>query len=199
MFSGFYLIMELFQVVQWQYGELLNEYHKNGPVKCSINNQFYTMIAYVLIWLQPFLFSLIGYYEINRRIFGKLMIFNIMVFLYAIGILWLGTEMIEKADYSIDHSFFGQSTCTDVGPTHHLSWRIRSYSIDIQPNHFSYLILCMIPFIFYENELFNIAKGWGFALLVTKLLLWPTATEYASSWCFMSIFANLVILLGAKY
>lgn len=51
-FSSFYLIMELFQMVQWMVLDF--------SVSESRLNTELTYVAYLLIWLQPVLFSYIG-------------------------------------------------------------------------------------------------------------------------------------------
>jgi len=190
--------MELFQSFQWIYGDLINNYEIFGPHTCSRINKNYTYVAYILIWLQPLLFSVIGYTELKKKIFIKLIIFNILLFCYALYSIILGTEF-NKQKYNIPNSNFGINTCTDIGISHHLSWRFSVLKIDMALNNLTYLILCIFSFLFYKKELTNIWKGWIMALVITKIILNPYDTEIPSSWCLLSIFANFIIMLGADY
>ena len=56
MFCSFYLVMEVFQSLQWMFGDLVHEYHIYGPSICSTKNKNFTYTAFILIWLQPLLF-----------------------------------------------------------------------------------------------------------------------------------------------
>lgn len=198
LFSGFYLVMELFQAAQWLYGDVETTYSEYGPKSCSLINKNFTYVAYVLIWLQPFLYSIIGLIELKKKVFKKLMLFNLIIFLYGIIDLII-LRKIYNIKYMIKDSNFGPDTCTDVGPTHHLTWRFSPSNIDLQLNNLTYLILCGVNFLFYKNELKNIRNGWLFALILTKIILFPTNAEMPSSWCLMSVFANLLILMGADF
>lgn len=188
--------MELFQTTQWLFGDVSNKYNTTGPDSCSQMNKYFTYVAFVLIWLQPFLFSLIGYIEMNQRnIFWKFMILNILVFTYSFFNLYYATEINEKVTYAIQDNMIATSTCTDTGPNHHLSWRFKTINVDLQPNNFAYLMLCMTTFLFYSDKLLNIPLGWVTSLLFTKLIFNVSNTEIASSWCLLSVIANLIIFV----
>lgn len=196
LFCSFYLIMELFQSSQWLFGDVVPSYEVFGPKSCSLRNKSFTHVAYMLIWLQPLLFSIIGYLQNRDNIFKKIIVFNLIVFcLSLIGIAGL----YHKQKYIIENSNFSSNTCTDVGLSNHLSWRFSVGNIDYAFNNMTYLILCIFPFLFYKEELKNIWKGWVATLLLTKLILNPYDTEVPSTWCLVSIFANIIVMLGANY
>ena len=186
LFSGFYLVMELFQTFQWVFGDV-------GI--CNNTNRLFTVVAYILIWLQPILFSVIGLMsKSNRLVFLKLLVINVIVFCYAMTTLTLGT--VQKSQfYQIAHSIYSNDTCTTIGRTNHLVWQFKVSTIDHQPNHLLYLILSATSFIFYRSwRLKSIGLGWIASLIMTIQILDPDTLEMASTWCLFSVSANLVIL-----
>lgn len=197
LFSGFYLIMEMFQSLQWIFGDVIYKDLTFGPEKCSFTNKSFTYFAYVLIWLQPLLFSIIGYLQDRNKFLKKIIILNIIVFCYSLVSVFVRLYHTQK--YLIEGSNFAGATCTHVGPTHHLSWRFAVENIDLALNNMTYVILCTFSFLFYREELKNIWKGWVVTLLITKLVLNPHNAEVPSTWCLISVIANIIIILGAKY
>ncbi|AGC02317.1 hypothetical protein H012_gp133 [Acanthamoeba polyphaga moumouvirus] len=196
LFGTFYFIMEAFQTMQWLYGNVV-DYDSRGVNHCDLINRNYTVFGFILIWLQPLIFSYIGkrtsYNESNKKYFNKLCIFNFLLFIYACVLLYLGFG--SKNYYIIEDSIFGSSTCTNVGQTGHLAWRFKPKYLDVFPNHITYVILCMMSFLMYEpNDVRIIGWGWFLSLVVTKFLLYPTMIEIASSWCLLSIIANMLIV-----
>ena len=69
LFGTFYLIMELFQTTQWLYGNVYDRSLSIGIEKCDSVNRNFTLVAHTLIWLQPIMFSYIGYFTINKLFF----------------------------------------------------------------------------------------------------------------------------------
>lgn len=197
LFCSFYLIMELFQSSQWLFGDVVTNYEIYGPSNCSLTNKSFTYVAYILIWLQPLLFSIIGYLQNREKIFKKIIIFYALIFCYSLVSIFVRSYYTQK--YIIENSNFASSTCTEVGPTDHLSWRFSVENIDLALNNMTYLILCIFPFLFYKEELKNIWKGWVATLLLTKIILNPYDTEVPSTWCLISIFGNIIVMLGANY
>ena len=201
-FSSFYLIMELFQTFQWLFGQVLekNPFYDNlyGPNFCPTVNVYYTYVAFILIWLQPVMFAYIGKISYENSFFDKYYYICWAVFGYGMINLFLGSIMDIKQAYMIQNSIYGLSTCTTKGGHGHLGWRFRPIMIDYDTNHFVYLLLCIISFVFYKKDLRILGYGWGIALLITYIIFMPTNIEIASSWCLLSIIANFVIVAKIK-
>lgn len=195
-FSGFYMIMEIFQTLQWSYGDVYNKSDIYGLESCSPINKNFTYFAYILIWVQPILFSYLGQRTTNgdyNLIFKKLTIINLIVFIWSILTLFLGN--FEKNFYLIEDSIFAFDTCTSIGKSGHLAWQFKPNTIDYQANHLTYLILCFLSFCVYpDNELKIIGFGWFISLIISSFYFTPTEIEKASVWCLSSIFANLTII-----
>lgn len=200
LFSTFYLIMELFQCFQWIYGYVY-DHSIYGIRNCHIINTYFTFIAHILIWLQPIMFSYIGYTtNKNKDIFKLLIPINIILFLYSCLILYLGFIYPNKNSYIIENSVYGLSTCTNRGLTGHLVWKFKPYYLEYFPNYLMYLVMCILSFLSYDrNESRIIGIGWILSLLITEIILRPTIVEVASSWCLLSIVANFTILFSIIY
>jgi len=207
MFGMFYFIMEAFQTAQWLYGNVYipadqtNTLANHGTYMCDKTNMQFTVFAHILIWLQPILFSYIGYRtsnEINKRFLKYLLITDFVVFLYSLLMLYIGFYKYDY--YSIDDSIFGLSTCTNQGRTGHLVWRFKPASIDYFPNYLMYLVMCMLAFFLYDKSQTKIiGYGWLASLVITKLVLRPSLLEIASSWCLLSIIANIMIFVYLQF
>ena len=197
-FGCFYTVMELYQCFQWLYG---NVYGRTvfGVSNCDRVNMSFTLVGHILIWLQPLLFSYIGYRTARNKKFFKIAnMLNIIVLLYSLSSLYRG--FYKNDYYTIQDSVYGNSTCTDTGLTGHLLWRFKPVNIELFPNYFTYLTLCILSFCMYEQwDTRIIGVGWLAALSATKFLLQPHVTEMASSWCLFSIVANLIILTFSNY
>jgi len=193
LFGFFYFCMEVFQTMQWLFGNVYND-SLLGIEHCDLINQNFTIIAHILIWLQPILFSYIGYRTSNNKNFFKYYLpLTGFVFIFSLILLMMGFSWDHY--YSINNSIFGLSTCTNKGATGHLVWRFKPSSIDYFPNYFTYLILCILSFLMYDKEEMRlIGFGWIVSLISTKIILRPHLLEIASSWCLLSIIANIIIV-----
>jgi hypothetical protein len=192
LFGGFYTIMEGFQTLQWLFGQV-QEFNLTGANNCSTINTNFTIVAHILIWLQPILFSYIGYRTSNKRIFRVLFTINLIIFFYSLIVIYKGFH--NPVFYSIENSIFGTSTCTNAGSKGHLVWKIKPNSVDYFPNYLMYLTMCSLSFFLYsDKDVRIIGWGWLLALLVTKIILNPTTLEVASTWCLLSIVGNFVII-----
>lgn len=197
LFGTFYLIMELFQTFQWIYGNVYPNHTSYGEKVCDSTNQLYTQIASILIWAQPVLYSYIGLRTAsqNRIYFFKIYL-PVCLLILAYSIISLIKGLETDTYYYIGESIFGSSTCTNKGLTSHLVWRFKPLIVDYHPNYLTYLLLCSLSFLLYENVGTKIIGfGWFIALVLTKIILKPTLIEVASSWCLLSIFGNLTIFL----
>lgn len=197
LFGMFYFIMEVFQTVQWLSGNVYDN-SLNGVNQCNSINEGFTVFAHILIWLQPILFGVIGYRTSQyKTFFRRFIIVNLLVFFYSLYSLTYGFSMDNY--YSVDNSIFGLSTCTNVGETGHLVWRFKPASIDFFPNYLMYVVMCSLSFLMYDKpEIQIIGTGWAMSLVVTKLVLWPSILEMASSWCLLSIVANVIIFVNIQ-
>ena len=96
--------MEIFQTLQWLYGDV-NDYSITGTSYCDIVNTRYTIIAHLLIWLQPILFSYIGYRtNKNNNFFKYYNYLTIIVLIYSLMLLYMGIN--HEYYYSINDSIF---------------------------------------------------------------------------------------------
>ena len=197
MFGMFYFVMEAFQTMQWLYGDVY-ENVRLGVSICTATNQNYTIFAHFLIWFQPLLFSIIGYRTASDKKFFKYMVcVNIVVLIFSL--INLNSGFTHNDHYQINNSIFGLSTCTNKGDTGHLVWRYKPKSIDYFPNYLMYLVMCCLSFLMYDRrETRIIGIGWLASLITTWLVLQPTLLELASSWCLISIVANIIVFLYLK-
>jgi hypothetical protein len=191
LFNCFYLVMEVFQTLQWLFGNV-----SNTTETCTIINKTFTYIAFILIWAQPLLFSIIGITsDNNNNIFRKLSLLNILVFLYACAVLYYVTELNVQYGYNFEKSSVSNITCTVVGANHHLAWMFQTGLIDYQANHLLYMVLCFVTFIFYQPSMRGIPLGWIMTLVITLCVFKTESNEIASTWCLFSIFSNIVIIM----
>lgn len=183
------IVFAINRVINYFYGNALQ-----GINGCDITNTYFTIFAHVLIWLQPIMFSYIGYRTSKHKyFFNWFMLVNTAILIYSLFALYQGYYYHNY--YKIDNSVFGLSTCTNTGPTGHLVWRYKPRSIEYFPNYLMYMIMCFICFIMYDdNRTKIIGIGWFVSLVFTKLILKPDLIEMSSSWCLLSIFGNFIII-----
>lgn len=195
-FIGFYGIMELLQFIQWIYGDINI---------CTYRNKFFTkpplglepIIAFILIWLQPLLFSWIGlvstynsYYK-----FG----FNLSLLALIFGIFNMQLSYYTNKSIIYENTNFGETTCTIIGKYGHLLWKFSVLSLNYHPSYFVYLGIILLCIFKYPNVLkFTIGLGWFYTLLISLYLV-NNSPELPSFWCLLSIFANIPIILYTKY
>lgn len=196
-FGTFYFIMELFQTMQWLFGDVY-ENSITGISNCSQINVNYTIIAHILIWSQPIMFSYIGYRTNKyKNIFKYFCYLNCILLFYSLIILDRG---FDSNYYSIKNSIYGLSTCTNKGSSGHLVWRFKPANIEYFPNYLMYLFLCIFSFLMYDKkEIQVIGIGWFTCLIITKIVLRPKLIEFASSWCLLSIIANGIIFINTLH
>ncbi len=108
MFGMFYFTMEVFQTMQWLYGNVytlsdslnqdtdLCQFRNQGIKSCDRVNTYYTVVAHILIWSQPILFSYIGYRTSDSSkkfivgYLGCILSFfdNVIYWIYRTRLLW---------------------------------------------------------------------------------------------------------------
>ncbi|XWV25493.1 hypothetical protein QJ856_gp0265 [Tupanvirus deep ocean] len=198
MFGMFYFVMEAYQTLQWLYGNVYTESALQGISNCDITNQNFTIFGHVLIWLQPVLFSYIGYRTSTERKFFRYYNYVTIVVLL-LSLVSISVGFYKNDYYQINNSIFGLSTCTNKGATGHLVWRFKPASIEYFPNYLTYVIMCVMSFLMYDrSETRIIGAGWLVSLVITKIVLRPTMLEIASSWCLLSVIANVMIFVYLK-
>lgn len=184
LFTNFYFIMEVFQASQW-FG--LNF----DTTTCSDFNKWSTVVAYFLIWWQPYLFVQMGReVGINLKYARNLSIFTLI---YAMTLLWAGLEVVPT--YELPQSNFANLTHTEVGPYGHLAWYFSPLSIVYGPTFFVYFALIGNIIWFYPRILqATVGMGW-LSTLVMAYALVGTGPDLPAFWCLLSVFADLPIIL----
>ena len=186
-FVRFFLIMELFQAAQWQFGDV-------GT--CSEVNRLFTLFAYLLIWVQPLLFVAIGEQSQLHAVKVRLeyaRLISIITAWYAVTLLLVGN--FYTPTYLLPGSSFGEKTCTTVGPYGHLAWQFSPLSIVYGPTHFVYYILISTIFYFYPARLqWTIGLGWWISLFFSLYWVGP-GIELPAFWCLLSASVDIPILI----
>lgn len=189
-FVGFYALMEFLQMFQWLIGT-----HQN------LINTTLTVVAYLLIWLQPIMFSLIGVLQTFKNqsngYYHGYYIFALqlscLILLVALGNLGFG--LISGRGIHIPNTNFENITCTTIGKYGHLDWKFGVYSIDFQPTHIMYLLLIMLSVLSYPKGLkCTLGLGW-LATFIVSLFLVAGSSEFPAYWCLLSLFADIPIVI----
>ena len=203
-FLSFYMLMEWFQFIQWIWGDVTVTANETSLLSaCSAINEGFTYFAWMLIWFQPFLFSVMGIYAHRhapmtgkKKTFVYLSIVNFIVFLYSvISLAFANITSSTVVDYgygAILNSNVGIRTCTFIGRNHHLHWMFRGIHPDYQLNNLMYVILCIISFVHYDWDIFGIPLSWTLTFFVTIICFQTSLAELPAFWCMMSI-CSLVI------
>jgi hypothetical protein len=164
--------MELFQAAQWMWGHVGH---------CDNINEQFTLFAGALIWTQPLIFSEILKSAVSRvREYTQLVRF---LFIASIIVFISGTKSII-------------SSCTIIGPHHHLAWQFEYRENQLVPNHFTYMVLIGTTLFLSPPRIkYTIGIGWAMSCLYS---LWRIGygIEFASYWCWMSVLSCIPMLLS---
>jgi len=180
-FLSFYLIMELYQAFQWIFLQLpeLGE-------PCNAFNTNVTYIAYLLIWLQPLLFSYLSSRSKHLRPLAWLTLVSAVFSIY----------LASNPNYILPNSNFYHETCTYNGD--HLDWIFAVKTVVMLPNYYAYWSPIALSILYFETELkWTVGIGWLSSLIIALLLNGPGA-QLTSFWCQLSICADLPILLSLR-
>lgn len=182
LFLGFYLTMEIFQTIQHLTFE---------TDTCTNWNIFTTIIAYILIWVQPLLFYKI--YAIAVKSSHILLKLTMITFIVAMLSLLAG--FTSAPTYSLPNNNYGSRTCTRHDINGHLEWIFALKSIQYSPTFYVYLLLIGVISWEFPDELFyTISLGWWGTLLIS--LIWVGLTPaLASVWCVTSFMVDIPILV----
>ena len=169
--SGFALTFTQIQVIEI----ILWSNIENNNIKNAKNMAKYIPL---LLWLQPFINSLLGYIVTKN----KYLLYSTLVF----GLL-----------LSIDshNSFYNSDFDLKIGKNNHLVW-IRDNNNKILSNYLFaslYLIGLVMPFLFLENKSLKTMILVYYALSILFLNVKYESDEVNSVWCFVSV--TLIYLL----
>ena len=184
LFIYFYASMELLQLGQWIYGDV---------GLCTTKNALFTSIAFLLIWLQPLLFSIIGRLSTSNPYYQFAFDFSIVTLVTALTNMVL-SHVIGRA---VNHpgSNFGPQTCTTVGRFGHLNWEFAVLSLNQHPSYFVYLGIILLCIRKYPAALkWTFGLGWLCTLAVAAF--WTkNSPETPAFWCLLSVFADIPIVV----
>lgn len=190
-FIFFYFCMELLQALEWYVGV---DSHLGRS--CSKTNTFLTIIAYVLIWLQPVMFAsfstkrdnhFVWYYSLYTLLSAMI---NLILGFFEKP---LGLELISQSE----KTNYGEQTCTYRGEYNHLVWKFAVPSFNYQPTHYVYFSIILLTFILHYDRVLQLTIGVGW-MTTFFVSLWATGgvnAELTSFWCLLSIFADIPILV----
>jgi len=200
MCGTFFFFMELFQLVQWIWGDVVSTVENASG--CSHRNKWFTFLGYILVWGQPLLFASCGYVGYKNKLFKRITILitiivvaNTLVTVYItlFGISQLGITPQETSGYKIQpNSITGPVSCTFIGPNHHLAWMWRTVHPDMSGNIQTFLVLNVISFMFYKKDMWGISIGWLGTMLFTAIFFNSSWTEFPAFWCYLSVTSNLM-------
>lgn len=190
MFVGFYTIMEFLQLVQWV------------TLTYPITNALLTYVAYILIWAQPVMFSIIAmipHYRTIPRDLKILFWMSVFTFVYAMtSIMWGGESGrdVTKVCLASLNTNYAMETHTTIGPNGHLLWLFDVMTLQYQPTHYVYMLLIVTTLLNTRDTILKsvLSFGWGVTFLVSVSLI-GSGPELPSFWCFLSVFANVPILM----
>jgi hypothetical protein len=193
-FLAIFMIMELFQGLQWLYGDVSSVFP--DTTTCTLNNRYFTYFAYFLIIVQPLWFAIIGGYD-NQWEGGwkRLILVNLAVFLFNMIYQIVITEKGTFYGYLLNQdNIYSFVTCTFIGPNGHLAWVFAGGSNTIFYTWQMYLVLSCIAFIQYKGDIIGMPVAWVVTLIISLVVTPFTYVEIASYWCFLSVISCVFIL-----
>ena len=182
LFLSFYFIMELFQTIQ--HVTFVDD-------TCTKWNIFTTIIAYILIWIQPSLF----YKIYSLAVHPSRILLRLTTITFIVAMLSLFVGFTSTPTYSLPNNNYGNRTCTNHDSNGHLEWIFALKSIQYSPTYYVYLLLIGVISWEFPFELFmTLTLGWWMALIIS--LFWVGLTPaLASVWCVTSFMVDIPILL----
>jgi len=190
-FMTFYCIMELLQALEWFVGV---GSHLNRS--CSKTNTFLTVIAYILIWLQPVMFASFSTKRDSRFVWYYSLLTFVSAMINLIHGFFEHSGALELMSLN-ENTNYGQQTCTYRGKYNHLVWKFAVPSFNYQPTHYVYFSMIVLTFLFHYDRILQLTIGLGW-MITFFVSLWATGgvnAELTSYWCLLSIFADIPILI----
>jgi hypothetical protein len=187
-----YTVMEWFQYVQ----------HLHGFAQCDDINTKLTLVAHVLIWIQPIALNLHSFYycKDNERILFRFTMFctclTFCVSSYAlyVGYLQSLTNSFPSTEENI-HNLGPQMCTVEDGP--HFSWYFPYDSLQgYRPMGYSWTVFAVLPHFFRRNSIdshdwFGHGPAYGVCILagwiVTYFLVGSFGSPHWSMWCLHSV------------
>ena len=180
-FLCFYAAMEFLQLLQWTY-------------TTPYTDGLFTFCAYLLIWCQPVMFSLIGVYQSLDPIYEYNLSFSLCSLSVALINLFASLYTGISVVVSNTPTNFRGSLCTTIGKYGHLSWGFPIYSLDLQPSYFVYLFIIGVCIYKFPRPLqLTLGLGW-FTTLLVSIYLVRGSEEIPAFWCLLSVFTDIPIL-----
>lgn len=155
----------------------------------------YSTIFYVVISLQPIIYSYIGYTKYGNYGFTKLLSLNILLFFTNMVDINMKLILRESSIYECNiHTYVKK------GVNGYYDWKFSicnmdGYSIFDVLN----IILSCVAFMMYDENMLHIWKGLVFSALFTMFIFSPSEHEFLLMFSASYVFANLYIMYKAKY
>lgn len=156
----------------------------------KIIGAMYSAIFYVIVSLQPIIYSYIGYTRYGDYGFAKLLSFNILLFF--INMVEINMKLILRTSSIYECSIH---TYIKTGQNGYYDWKFSvcnmgGYSIFDVLN----IIMSGIAFIMYDKDLMCIWKGLAVSTLFTMLIFSPSEQEFMLMFSASYIFANIYVV-----
>src|SRR5665648_114737 len=129
-FCGYYMLMEILQWFQWL------------TLESEFWNPVLTVVALLLVWLQPVLWS----FWADQPVLKYLSVITCIYVMMSLG-------LANTATYSLPGTNYGATTHTDVGIYGHLSWCWKVRTIQYQPTHYVFMMLWLASIAYLPSEL----------------------------------------------
>lgn len=189
---GLYTTMEWFQFIQYQV----------GFETCNASNSFLTLIAHILIWIQPIILNLHSLNVCNEKD-KSLMRYStflaILAFVVSSYALSIGYQQSLKGTFPTTNERIhnlGSELCTKEDGIH-FSWFFPYDSLDgYRPMGFTWITVATLPHFFRSggldrNDWFGSGKAYGSVILlgwfVTRWMVGSFFHAHWSFWCLHSV------------
>lgn len=183
LFLRFYMVMELLQATQ----HIIIGIDET----CNSFNQVSTVIAYVLIWMQPYLFLSLYEGSTGSR---NIMMYRLVLITLGASVLFLFMGMASDIKHYAPNTNYDTKTCTKYGYGNHLDWRFSVKSIQYSPNYFIYLVAIIVVVAELPTDLFH-TLGLGWLITLVMSVAWVgIGPVLPSVWCLNSVFVDIPIL-----
>lgn len=149
-------------------------------------NTILTVLAYILIYLQPVAFTLFS----RNKTLIRLSIITLIA-----ALLSLSAGFLSTPTYSLPNTNYGLCTQTTLDENGHHVWSFALKTIQYHPTHYVYLLLIGAAIYEMKGEiLYTLGLGWLLTLIFT--LLWIGLTpSLPAVWCLTSVFVCIPIMI----
>ena len=190
----FYSLMEFLQALQYLLAENYQTIHSG---QCSLPNYFSTLLAHVLVIVQPAMWNLFRYrsQEKHKDIFYFAFLLSLVwALFFTLRLFYLPfgpiVPFIQEEDI-----LTGSQICSWIGPIH-VYWTLPYYSYSgLEANFFTYLLLWFFPTVYEKQGILKLTIWLAQIAIVACIVV--LVDELPSFWCalsvpflFMSIFSK---------